>query len=33
MRPFAIQFEFLSVDDGDPNNGTGWLIDDVRIGK
>ncbi|MFT5041018.1 MAG: hypothetical protein ACI8TX_001989 [Hyphomicrobiaceae bacterium] len=32
-RPFIVQFEFLSGDDGDPNNGTGWLIDDVRIGK
>lgn len=33
VRPFIIQFNFLSVDDGDPDNGTGWLIDDVRIGK
>ena len=33
VRPFIIQFNFISGDDGDPNNGTGWLIDDVRIGK
>ena len=32
-RPFIVQFAFLSTDDGDPNNGTGWLIDDVRISK
>ena len=32
-RPFIVQFAFLSTDDGDPNNGTGWLIDDVRIAK
>ena len=32
-RPFIIQFAFLSTDDGDPDNGTGWLIDDVRVGR
>jgi len=32
-RPFILQFALLSVDDGNPSNGTGWLIDDVRIGK
>ncbi|MFT5406434.1 MAG: hypothetical protein ACI9DF_005295 [Verrucomicrobiales bacterium] len=32
-RPFIIEFEFLTGDDGDPNNGAGWFIDDVRIGK
>ncbi len=32
-RPFVIQFALLSADDGDPENGTGWMIDDVRVGK
>ena len=32
-RPFIIEFEFLTGDDGDPNNGAGWFIDDVSIGK
>lgn len=32
-RPFIVQFAFLSTEDGDPNNGAGWFIDDVRIGK
>ena len=32
-RPFIVEFEFLSADDGDPNNGAGWFIDDLRIGK
>ncbi len=32
-RPFIVQFALLSADDGDPENGTGWLIDDVRLGK
>ncbi len=32
-RPFMVQFAFLSVEGGNPNNGTGWLIDDVRISK
>ncbi len=32
-RPFIVQFALLSVDDGNPDNGTGWLIDDVRISK
>ncbi len=32
-RPFIIQFAMLSGEDGDPNNGTGWMIDDVRIGR
>jgi hypothetical protein len=32
-RPFMIQYTFLSLDDGEENNGVGWFIDDVRIGK
>lgn len=32
-RPFIVQFAFLSAEDGNPDNGTGWLIDDVRISK
>ncbi len=32
-RPFIVQFAFLSVEDGNPDNGTGWLIDDVRVSK
>ena len=30
-RPFIIEFVFLSVDDGEPNNGAGWFVDDVRV--
>lgn len=32
-RPFIVQFAFLSAEDGNPDNGTGWLIDDVTISK
>lgn len=32
-RPFIVEFAMLSIDDGDPENGTGWMIDDVVIGK
>ena len=32
VRPFLVQFSFLSEDDGNPlNNGAGWYLDDVRI--
>jgi hypothetical protein len=33
LRPFLIEFAFLSAADGNPNNGTGWLIDDVKVSK
>jgi hypothetical protein len=33
VRPFKIQFAFLTGDDGTPNNLPGWFIDDIRIGK
>ena len=33
VRPFKIQFAFLTGDDGTPNNLPGWFIDDVRVGK
>jgi hypothetical protein len=31
MRHFRIQFNFLGDDDGFPNNGVGWYLDDVRL--
>ena len=33
VRPFIVQFGFLSLQDGDPANGPGWFIDDVSVGK
>ncbi len=33
VRPFRIQFSFLSGSDGRPNGEPGWFIDDVRVGK
>ena len=33
VRPFKIQFAFLTGNDGTPNNLPGWFIDDVRVGK
>ncbi|MEM7383328.1 MAG: hypothetical protein AAF514_00155 [Verrucomicrobiota bacterium] len=33
VRPFRIQFSFLSGSDGVPNGEPGWFLDDVRIGK
>ena len=32
-RPFIIEFQFLSVGGNEPDNGAGWFIDDVRVGK
>ncbi len=32
-RAFIIEFVFLSNVDGDPENGAGWFIDDVRVGN
>ncbi len=33
-RSFIIEFVFLSVDDGNPdNNGAGWFLDDIRVGN
>ena len=33
VRPFILQFTFLSLEDGEENNGNGWFIDDVRVSK
>lgn len=32
-EPFIIEFQFLSVGGNEPNNGAGWFVDDVRVGK
>ena len=33
LRPFRIQFNFLSAENDEPDNGSGWFIDDVMIGS
>ncbi len=32
-QSFRIEFQLLSAPDGNPDNGAGWFIDDVRISK